>query len=88
MARPKKDNPKSKGFRIRLNEYEHMVIKEMANTLGISVTAFFMEGLQMVWKEKVSKLSDEQITAFCERTIALSKQIHERSKTNEGPLGG
>ena len=88
MGRPKKENPKTKGFRIRLNEYEHMVIKEMANTLGISVTSLFIEGLQMVWKEKVSKLSDEQLTAFCERTIALSNQIHERSKTNEGPLGG
>ena len=38
MGRPKKDNPKNKQIRIRVTEYEHMLIKEMARMHGMSVT--------------------------------------------------
>ena len=38
MGRPKKDNPRNKQIRIRVTEYEHMLIKEMARMHGMSVT--------------------------------------------------
>jgi hypothetical protein len=80
MGRHKKENPKNKGIRIRVTEFEHMAIKEMAGMLDISVTDLFMEGLNLIWKEKVESLTEEQKDVFCDRTIAKAMDIHERRK--------
>lgn len=80
MGRPKKDNPKNKGIRIRVTEYELMVLKEMSKLFDMSVTELFREGIGKVWSDRIGNITEEELKIFIDRTFELSEKIRERSK--------
>lgn len=47
-GRPKKENPKTKGVRLRLTEDEYAWIKEKAGDLGMSMSALLMKGAKNI----------------------------------------
>ena len=88
MSRPKKPVTKSKGIRIRLTEYEHMVIKELSKTLGVSTSSLFLEGFEYIARKKYRLLSEEQKAEFIDRTLKLTERISEKERDKQNQRGG
>ena len=77
MGRPKKENPKNRQIRIRLNEYEFMVLSEMADILGVTKSDLIRQGLGLL---RCTTMTEEQQNLFIDRTMKEAKKIHSQKR--------
>lgn len=69
IGRPKSNNPKVIGYRIRLTEDEHKQLIAMKHHSGKFISQMIREALQLYFQnsiEKDSKMYDENITTDCQ----------------------